>query len=60
MKQAIFKHWRTTMVGVAAVVLAAFRASQAETLTAAIHDPHFQLLVVVGVLGMIAKDGATQ
>ena len=50
------KSWRSSVAGLAALVLAAYNASAYKSFTYAIHDPHFQTFVIVGLLGLIVKD----
>lgn len=58
MKSAILKSWRSSLVALAAIVKAGLMASQSQDLMATVHDPHFQMFVVIGILGLVAKDGA--
>ena len=47
--------WKSTLVGVAAILWAAIQGSN-ETFAVAIHDPSFQTKVLLGILGFVAKD----
>lgn len=48
--------WKTTIVGAISLIMAAFRASNDASFAAAMHDPAFQTTVILGVLGLLAKD----
>jgi hypothetical protein len=48
--------WKTALAGIISFLLAAYQGSHDLTISGAIHDPQFQTLVVVGLLGLLAKD----
>jgi NAD/NADP transhydrogenase alpha subunit len=49
-------NWKTSVAGVVALLLSALQAAHEPSLTAAIHDPVLQMSIVMGVLGLLAKD----
>lgn len=53
---AFAKNWKTTLTGVAGFFIAAMQTYNAPTFSAAAHDPRVQMAVIVGILGLIAKD----
>lgn len=50
------KSWKTTLIGIASLILGIIQTYN-EGWAMAIHDPKVQMAVLVGVLGMLAKDG---
>lgn len=49
--------WKSSLIGLASVVLAVVSASQDATIGAMINDPKVQIALLVGILGLVAKDG---
>jgi hypothetical protein len=48
--------WKSSFIGVAGVFLAALQAHNAPTWSAAFHDHGFQMAILIGILGWVAKD----
>jgi len=48
--------WKTFVVGVASMLLAVIQGFHEPSISAAIHDPAFQMAVLLGFLGFLAKD----
>ena len=49
--------WKSTAAGIAAILIAVISASQDASLQAMALDPKVQIALVVGLLGLVAKDG---
>lgn len=48
--------WKSTLIGIASVVLMVITASKDPSLQAMIVDPQVQIALVVGLLGFVTKD----
>lgn len=52
----MFTSWKSTVVGLAGVLLAVFSASQDPSIQAMVLDPKVQIALLLGVLGLVTKD----
>lgn len=48
--------WKSSLVGIAGVVLAVVSASQDPSIQAMAVDPKVQIALLIGLLGLVAKD----
>lgn len=56
--QTLTASWKTTAAGLASLALSAYAGYQGGGgFMVAIHDPKVQTLFILGVLGLVAKDG---
>lgn len=55
--QNFLASWKTTLTGLASILLGILQASTDKDLTAMIHDPRLPVLFLIGVLGLVGKDG---
>lgn len=53
----ILTSWKSSLVGLAGVILTVVTASQDSTFGAMIEDPKVQIALLIGILGFVAKDG---
>ena len=48
--------WKTTLAGTASLLVAAMQTYNSPSIGAAVHDPRIQTAVLIGLLGLFAKD----
>jgi hypothetical protein len=51
------KSWKTSLLGILSLFVSAWQGFHDPTMLAAIQDPKVQMAVLVGVIGLVAKDG---
>lgn len=51
--------WKSSLVGLAGVVLTYLTARQDMDVSTVIHDPRFHMFLLISILGLVAKDSNT-
>lgn len=54
--KSLTKSWKTTLLGLGSLFLAAVQTYNAPSLQSAFHNPQVQIAMLAGALGLLAKD----
>lgn len=56
----MLKNWKTSLLGILSLAVAAIAASQDSSMLAALKDFRVQLTILTGAIGLLAKDSGNE